>query len=283
MHGCQVVIRRAALAMGVLVMGACAAPGTQRAPLPEMPPTASGVPSDTPDSTEALMRFVAQAAGQVQREGRAALEAFAADDGPWQYRDAHLFVLDAEGEALHYDGAPHLVGQDLRGFTDTSGRPFVQWQLEALNNDSGTASAFYRWPRPQGIEPVWVASFAQRTAGPNDRMYLVGALRYELPIDATLLRQLAESAADRLRASPGALLREVRDPQGPWIYREAHVMVVSADGEVVAAPRSRNDALPEAARQWLEQQDEALVSDDVHGRRVRVHGEAFHVLAIHPE
>ena len=292
-------IRRDMLLACILTLSACAAPGGEReVSLPPMPMVAHGVPDDEPDSAQELVRFVRQAAGQVQRSGRSALATFGASDSPWQFRDTYIFVLDGEGQALYYDSAPHLVGQDLTPFTDTSGRPFVQWQLEALNNESGTAWAFYRWPRPQAIEPAWVASFAQRVAGPDNQMYLVGAARYELEPHIALLRALSATAAAQLQQDSTMAMRDVRDPQGPLVYRDAHVVVLDEAGRIVASPQAKTPALPDAVKRWVhagdaadEQQswssaangnDDDAVRRQIHGRRVRVGDHIYFVLAVRP-
>lgn len=232
----------------LLALVGCHAPGA-----PGDAATATGVPETAPRTSEELIELVQQAAGHLQREGGGALEDFNDADGPWRRSDVHLFVLSPAGRALHYSKAPHLVGQQIAGFTDTTdGRPFVHWQLAALDAEDGTSWAFYRWPRPQSIEPSWIATYSQRVTGRDGQAYVVGAGVFNLSPDATLLHELAAHAAGELRQRPDAARRELDDPHGRFAYRDVRVVAVDAEGRAHAG--AGDAAIPPEVVTWLGQQ-----------------------------
>lgn len=232
--------------VALVAAGGCAGAMVRVAGEPEV---LRDTPTLPPRTADELVRFVQQAAGHVQRHGTEAFEAFAAGDGPWRYADVHLFVLDPEGEALYYSSAPHLVGRDVAPFTDLEGRPFVHWQLAAAHEPGGTAWAFYKWPRPHDFEPTWTATYVQRVTARDGRRYVVGAGIYAMDVDGTLLRALVARADERLRDNPEAARRAIDDPQGPFAYREARVLVINDASGVEAGPALT--AMPPALARWI--------------------------------
>ncbi len=280
-----------------------------------MPPVGHGTPTQAPTDTAALMQYVKQAAGVVHREGRDAFNTFASPEGSWLYHDTFLFVMNEAGETLYHSDAPQLVNRgEMVALTDVEGRPFVHWQMAAAQGaretgtadtagtagTAGTAWAFYKTTRPRSFEPVWVATYTQRVRTPNDEVWVVGGGVYELAQGRALLRTLATWVGDRLQQDREVTLRQVRQPRGPFAYRQTHVVITDNTGHVLAAPTDHKSEFPADLVQWIrgggegwhqwpatasieKSSHESTTSPDgVYAQRVQAGGEHDVVVAIGP-
>ena len=244
------LITFAPLVAAALLLAGCAAGG----PAPQRATVARGTPSAPPDNAAALRRFVQQAAGRLQRDGENAFQAFAQSDSPWQQRGTFLFVMTSDGTVRYHDSSPHLVGRDVSTITDVDGRPFAHWQLEPATGPRETTWVFYKWPPPNGIQPVWTATYVQRVST-DANTWLIGAGVPRLNPDATLLEAVAKQAAAQLQRAPAETRRRLRDAQGPYVYRDMRVIVVDGDAEPTARPSAQkvpvSPPLPRGLTQWL--------------------------------
>ncbi len=189
-----------------------------------------------PHSTDGLIEFVQLAATQVHLRGKAAFADFGVRGSAWNHDDTYLFISDDRTGRLIFHGAnAKLVGNSMVELTGAEGRRFGKFTEETLEH-SDHAWAFYKWARPSGGEPVWKASYNLRVAGPAGENYIVGSGLYELAVDRKLVTELVDMAATWIEDDRDEALALIRDPKGPFVYRETQVFVINAKGDVVADP-----------------------------------------------
>jgi len=189
-----------------------------------------------PHTTDGLIEFVRLAAIQVHERGKAAFADFGVRGSAWNHDDTYLFIADDRTGRLIFHGAnAKLVGNQMVELTGAEGRRFGKFTEETLAH-SDHAWAFYKWARPGGGEPVWKASYNLRVAGPAREYYIVGSGLYELAVDRKLVTELVDMAATWVADDRDEALALIRDPKGPFVYRETQVFVISTKGDVLADP-----------------------------------------------
>ena len=61
--------------------------------------------------------------------------------------DLYIFVLDSKGLTLAHGGNPKLVGKDMSGLKDASGKLFIKEIVDGANA-KGSGWADYKWTNP---------------------------------------------------------------------------------------------------------------------------------------
>ncbi len=214
--------------------------GCQTGKGPSWSPPLSRTPAtptmNAPQTTDGLIEFVQLAAIQVRQRGQEAFADFGVRGTAWNHDDTYLFISDDRTGRLIFHGAnPKLVGNQMVELTGAEGRRFGEFTQETLEH-SIHAWAFYKWARPSGGEPVWKASYNLRVAGPAGECYIVGSGVYELAVDRKLVTEQVDMAVTWIEDDRNEALTLIRDPKGPFVYRDAQVFVINTKGDVVADP-----------------------------------------------
>ncbi len=194
-------------------------------------------PPAGPATTEELITFVDRAAAELQAKGNAAFGEFGREGGEWKHGDTYVFVVDAATHRILFHGHdPARVGEDLTTIRGAEGRAFGRWGVQGLAGSRDRAWIFYKRARPRGGAPTWKATFLRRVQGPSGERYIVGSGLYDLVPDRRFVVELVDMAAERIERDGRAALALVRDPKGPFVYRDTQVFVIDTKGNVLADP-----------------------------------------------
>jgi len=91
--------------------------------------------------------MVKKAAAYVKANGKdKALNEFT-DGAQFKKDDLYVFVLDTKGLTLAHGGNPKLVGKDMAGLKDASGKLFIKEIVDGANA-KGSGWADYKWTNP---------------------------------------------------------------------------------------------------------------------------------------
>lgn len=215
-------------------------------------PLGADAPRRESQRTERLVAFVEAAAEEVEQRGEAAFQHFAEPESIWRCGETYLFALDLLSRSIvfHADRGDAATGDVST--VDIDGRPALQHALEAVEHDSGRGWAFYRRASPQVRRPRWKATFLVSVTTPTGRPLAVGSGRYDLPLDHALMLGMARTAEHRLQQRGLADLEHLQRSTGPFIYRDARLVVIDPEGLVLADPLAyRRMERPSLAMQWL--------------------------------
>jgi len=231
-------------------------------------------PPAGPTTTEELIAFVDRAAAELGAKGNAAFGEFGREGSVWKYGDTYVFVVDADTHRVLFHGHdPTRVGRDLSTIRGAEGRAFGRWGVQALAGKRDRAWIFYKRKRPGGGAPTWKASFLRRVQGPSDERYIVGSGVYDLVPDRRFVVELVDMAAERIEREGRGALALVRDPKGPFVYRDTQVFVIDTKGNVLADPfypeleRKNQIDLKDAAGRPVQRELIQLVESDEAGWR----------------
>lgn len=90
-----------------------------------------------------------KALGHLKAAGKEkAFADFTAKGSGWQNKDLYVFAIDMEGNTLGHGGNPALVGKNIGGLKDPTGKAFVN-EFAALAKSKGTGWVDYQFLDPQ--------------------------------------------------------------------------------------------------------------------------------------
>lgn len=90
---------------------------------------------------------VIDAMGQIEKNGKSALQLFHDPTGPFLVKDAYIFVYDMNGVNLALPGFPSLEGRNLLDMKDTEGKLVIRDMLDLVQTSS-SGWVDYAWPKP---------------------------------------------------------------------------------------------------------------------------------------
>lgn len=109
-----------------------------------------------------------EAAALVKEVGlAAALEKIQDPAGPFVWKDTYIFCVDIDtGIMKAHPVTPKLVGKDLKGVKDVTGKMFV---IEYINiaKEKGEGWITYMWPKPGEKTPSAKLTYVYRVPGEN--------------------------------------------------------------------------------------------------------------------
>ncbi|MCX8110300.1 MAG: cache domain-containing protein [Syntrophorhabdaceae bacterium] len=102
------------------------------------------VAAGTAAEAEAMVK---KAAAYLKENGKdKALKEFT-DGTKFKKDDLYIFALDPKGLTIAHGGNPKLVGKDMIGLKDASGKLFIKEIVDAANS-KGSGWSDYKWTNP---------------------------------------------------------------------------------------------------------------------------------------
>jgi len=183
------------------------------------------------ESSQAVVTRVKEAVTLFNVEGDKAFEAFRKSDSPWRKGDDYIFVLDSDGNMLvHTDTA--LEGKNVMGLMDVGGKPIIKGLLQtAKESVKGQGRWYhYQWNTPGGLFPRWKSSFVMPVTSTSGKQYVIGSGIYTDRMEREFVVDLVQGAAQEINAKGESAFAILRDHTGPYLAKDAYVMVFSMDG-----------------------------------------------------
>lgn len=153
-----------------------------------------------------------------------ALAVFNNQAGRFNRADLYVYVLGADGVMLAHGGEPEgLVGLDVRGLTDASGKTFITEMMEGARRD-GVGKITYQWLNrvSNRVEPK-ITIFRQV----NDVIVAVGY--YQPRATAEMARDLLEQAVKAIgigKPQAEQAFKQFNDANSNFVRDDLYVFVV---------------------------------------------------------
>jgi signal transduction histidine kinase len=191
------------------------------------------------EDTRRLVRFVEEAAGEVEARGTAAFADFSRSEARRSRGELYLFVYDGDGVAVFHGAKPELVGKNLSGFRDLLGKPMVREVADFARREGKDAAGwvFYLWEEQSEFLPRWKASYVRKAVAPDGRAYAVGSGSSRLKIEKAWVKDRVDLAVDVLRRKgKAAAFTDFRDPASPFQFLETYLFVTDQKGRALVDP-----------------------------------------------
>ncbi len=184
------------------------------------------------------MDAVAEAIGQIEKNGRAAFQLFHDPTGPFIAKDAYIFVYDRNGVNLALPAFPNLEGRNLLDLKDTHGKLFIREMLKVVQT-SGSGWVDYMWPKPGESVPTQKSAYVSK-AKMGDQWVLVGcgvyladapkATRVAKKMTASELMALVREGATVFEKQGEKAYPEFRKKGSKWFHDDTYFFVWTMDG-----------------------------------------------------
>ncbi len=184
-----------------------------------------------------LVGFVTRAADLIGKQGAAACDAFKKEGGEWLDGERYVFVLDTAGKAVCHPN-PSLEGRDLSELRDPDGKPIMKLILRQLERGSGDGWVHYLWPQPGKTMLTWKSTYVREAAAPGGTAMVVGAGAYGLEMERAFVVDRVAEAVELIASEGEAAFDVLRDKAGGFLFYDAYVFVMSADGTMLVNPPS---------------------------------------------
>ena len=198
---------------------------------------------------------VADAVGQIEKNGQSAFRLFHDLTGPFIAKDAYIFVYDKNGVNLALPAFPNLEGRNLLDMKDTEGKQFLREMLKLVET-SGSGWVDYMWPKPGESVSTQKSSYVSK-AKMGDQWVLVGcgvyladapkAISVAKKMTAPELMIFVRQGATLLEAQGEKAYPEFRKKGSKWFRDDTYFFVWTMDGTLVfhaadPAIEGRNDS-----------------------------------------
>ena len=198
----------------------------------------SGIYNDRMEK-EFVIDMVEEAAGHIEKEGKAAFDKLYDPAGPFLVKDTYIFILDTTGVELVNPGFRNLEGRNLLDLKDTEGKLLVQEMFKAVEKDS-SGWIEYMWPKPGDNRSTQKSTYVRKVplgdswilAGAGT--YLADAPKTDLktvgitPID---LKNFVNDASAKLEKEGEKAFSEFRTKDSPWYEGDKYLFVWDLDGK----------------------------------------------------
>jgi len=123
----------------------------------------------TKPTPEMIMAKVDQAAKLLEKEGTAAFPKFMGNGSEFLFAGTYIWINDLNGVILMHPIKDKLVGKNLTGIKDKTGKRFIAMGVE-LAEEKGSGWIGYLWPKPGEQEVSPKVSYVKkvRTSDGND-------------------------------------------------------------------------------------------------------------------
>lgn len=195
-----------------------------------------GFAADKNSASGELVGFVRSAAALIEQEGETAFPEFRQVDGPWFNGDEYVFIWGIDGMRYVYPPDPSGEGQNMRRLKDVKGKPIGEWFIARAAGPGHEGWVHYQWPRPGEIFPVWKSTYVQGAVAPSGKAYVVGAGRYNMPLERAFVVALVDEACRMLSAKGRQGFSRLKDETGEFVFMDTYVFVVALNGTEYVNP-----------------------------------------------
>ncbi len=188
---------------------------------------------------EFVTDMIDEAAGKIEKEGKAAFEQFYDPAGPFLIKDTYVFVLDTTGKELVNPAFRNLEGRNLMDLKDTEGKLLVREMFNAVEKDTA-GWVNYMWPKPGDNISTQKSTYVKK-ANTGDGWVLVGAgvylanapkaplKREEItPFD---LKNFVTDAAVKLEEEGEKAFKDFRNKDSQWFEGDKYLFVWDLNGK----------------------------------------------------
>ena len=190
-----------------------------------------------PDDTRKVKTLVQEAASLVQSKGEDAFKDFRVKDSKWRQGETYIFVVNPEGNMLvHPD--PKLEGKNQLELKSINGKSIIKGILNSVTAHPNKPEGWfhYQWPVPGGITPRWKSTFAQQVKAPSGKSYVIGCGIYSDRMEKEYAVDLVKAAVEEIEKKGEAALPLFRDKTGPFLVKDAYILVITMDGVELVNP-----------------------------------------------
>lgn len=189
-----------------------------------------------PTDAESLVKFVAQAAALVTREGEDCFPELRKPGGPWFEGQTYVTVSTRLGETFVNPANAQLEGKNMHDLLDVDRRAILGLIIRSVSWSKGAGWAHYSWPRPGATKPSWKSTYSIQVTAPSGRLYLVSSGLYDLPPNRLFIEDAVDRAAERITALGPDEFTELTDKLGPYRFRDTYVFVFDGQGTELVSP-----------------------------------------------
>ncbi|MCX5797599.1 MAG: cache domain-containing protein [Elusimicrobia bacterium] len=182
---------------------------------------------------------VADAAAQIERDGKAAFDRLRSTAGEFRFKDTYVFVFAPDGTELVNPGFRNLEGRNLLELKDTQGQRPIRDMID-LAKGRGSGWVDYMWPKPGDYIPAQKSSYV-RKARLGDGwvvvgcgVYLEGAAKAPAPApsaDARRIIRLVQDAAALLKEKGESAFPGFRKKGSRWFDGDTYLFVWDMAGK----------------------------------------------------
>ncbi len=184
-----------------------------------------------------LVGLITRAADLIGKQGAAACEVFKQAGGEWLDGERYVFVLDTDGQAICHPN-PSLEGRNLSELRDPDGKPIMKLMLRQIERRAGDGWVHYLWPRPGKTVLTWKSTYVREATAPDGSSMVVAAGAYNLKMEKAFVVDRVAEAAELIESGGKAAFDILRDKAGGFLFYDAYVFVMSADGVMLVNPPS---------------------------------------------
>ncbi len=187
--------------------------------------------------TRDLVRFVYDAALELEKEGIPGIEHFRRNISKYKTRNYYLYVYAIDGTNLFHAGMPELEGKNLLHVTDKNGKQIAKLIQKAIENPGNPHGwVHYTWWEPGKFYPVPKSSCHFKVTTPEGEEIFVGA-GFDYPHEEKeFIRIVVDDAVNRLNREGVAAIEKIANPFSEYNYRDVRVFVFSPDGLPLVSP-----------------------------------------------
>lgn len=212
-----------------------------------------------------------KAVAHFKEKGDAGLEAFGPQGG-FIDGEYYIFVVSTDGKMLASGGSSvSLVGQDVNGLRDVSGKPFMRELLDGAKNQ-GAGMVEYNWLNPV-YRRIEQKTTLYRKVG--DRIIAAG---YYLPRSSPEeAKGMLDSAVESVKKDAAASFIKFNDPNGPFVRDDLYVFVVGIEDGMFYAHGASTSLVGTNALELRDAQGKTLIKEMISLVKVKGSGEVGYV------
>lgn len=195
-----------------------------------------GSAADEDSASGELVHFVRDAGALIEQEGETAFPKFRKAGGKWFRGNEYVFVWGLDGMRHVYPPDPAGEGENMRRLKDVKGKPIGEWFIARGAGPGHEGWVHYQWPRPGEIFPVWKSTYLQGAVAPSGKAYVVGAGRYNMPLEPALVVALVDDACRMLKVEGRQGFSRLKDETGEFVFMDTYVFVVALNGTEYVNP-----------------------------------------------